>query len=595
MQIPLRSSYNINYKIMIKLNKKTEQNLYSKLVVTIFLLTIASSTFAEVPIYRNEATDAGINHEVNFPLSPLLQGFGAGAAWIDFDNDGDDDVAFSNPHAAPANLSQSWFYQNNGDGTFTDITALSFGDTGFGKGKISMGVFVADYNGDGFDDILLLNGSRTSKGKKTDQNQFYRNNGDDTFTETSFQTGIIETDGPRWSFAAAFGDVDNDLDLDLYIGNYVAINGESGCSENYFYRNNGNGTFSEQAELLGVADGGCTLAATFTDVDNDGDLDLWVVNDFGQSFHTNELYRNDGLDIDGNPIFTPSAFDMNLDAAIFGMGIATGDINNDGNLDYYISNLGANVLHKNNDDGTFIDIALSGGVDDEFIDNTEVMSASWGVAFIDADNDGFQDLYVANGWVGILSGGFLTPNPNRLYMNNGDETFIDVTHLSGMDVVSNSTDRGLAVADYDNDGDMDILVSGPGNSIYDKDTSRIVTTPAHPKLLNNITNNGANWIKLNLEGKNPNHRAIGARITLKSVSSDGSVRSQHREVQSGSSHVSGNEIRPHFGLGDHDEVQSIVVTWPSGCVSEINSPGVNQIVTISEKDCVTSIDDSDVD
>lgn len=562
-----------------------KKNTFYNLFTTIFLLTTTPVLNADNPVYHEVAIEVGLNHKVDFPLSPVIQGFGGGAVWVDIDNDGDDDVAFSNPHGFPISSSYSWLYRNNGNGTFTDITSAAFGLEGFGKGKCSMGIIAADYNGDGFDDILLLNGSGSSIGEDADQNQLYQNKGNGTFVDVTLQAGIMETGIARWSFAGAFADIDNDSDLDLYIGNYVAINRESECSENYFYRNNGDGTFIDEAELLGVNNTGCTLATAFSDVDNDGDLDLWVINDFGKSFNPNELYRNDGLDETGNPIFIKAAASMNLDAAIFGMGVAIGDINNNGLTDYYVTNIGANLLHKNSGNGTFSDIALSAGVADEFIDGTTVLSSGWGTAFLDMDNDGLQDIYVANGWIGVVSKGLLTHNPNRLYMNNGDETFSDVTTLLGNDVISDSFDRGLAVADYDNDGDMDMLVLSTGRKFNAITGGNAINAQSMPKLLRNDTNNGANWLKLNLKGNKNNHRAIGAKVRIKSVTDTSSIRNQYREIHAGSSHASGNEVQPHFGLGYHLYVLDLDVTWPNGCRSSVSDPGINQIITIEESTC----------
>ena len=574
--------------------KNPKLRVISRWLAAVYGLAIIPGAIADNPVYTDVALGVGISHEVDFPripgpfwpFGPVIQGFGAGAAWVDIDNDGDDDAVFSNPQALPVGESQSWIYRNNGNGTFTDITATAFGATGgFGNGKHSMGVVAADYDGDGFDDVLLLNGSNTSEDEASDRNQLYRNNGDGTFSDVTSQAGVDEPGSPRWSFSGAFGDVDGDGDLDLYIGNYVGINGSANCAGNYFYRNNGDGTFTRQAAALGIANAGCNLATTFTDVDKDGDLDLWVINDFGQSFGANELYRNDGLDVNGDPIFTASAAAMNLNVAIFGMGIAVGDLTNNGASDYYITNLGANVLHKNNGDGTFSDIAPTAGVDDEFIDGSTIMSTSWGTAFFDADNDGLQDLYVANGWIGNMSGGFLSPNPNRLYMNNGNETLTDVAPLLGADVLSDTSDRGLAVADYDNDGDVDMLVLSPGDAIYDSVNFITTNVPRRPKLLRNDTANGANWLRVNLKGNNPNHRGIGARVRVITSSNAGVIRTQYREVSAGSSHVSSNGLRPLFGLGDHESVVLVAVTWPSGCVSRFNTVAVNTEYTVNEWTC----------
>jgi len=275
-----------------------------------------------------------------------------GVAWADYDNDGDLDIYL------PYRFELSRFFQNNGDGTFSDVTE-KMGIWGY------MSACFADYDNDGDLDLLVTNFARP--------NALYQNNGDGTFTDVTARSGVGDQRGD--TYGITFGDYDKDGDLDFYVTSYEFY-------PDQFYRNNGDGTFTNLSEVVGLKNveerglGVCSL-----DYDNDGDLDIYVANDFGNDV----LYQNLG-----NGTFR----DVSLEAGIKGpynaMGVAAGDYDNDGDLDIYITNGGTNVLHRNNGDGTFTDVAKAAGVED-------TPGIGWGAMFFDYDNDGDLDLYVVNG------------------------------------------------------------------------------------------------------------------------------------------------------------------------------------------------------
>jgi len=532
-------------------------------------LLFTSTVHSQTPTYTEVAQAAGITHQVNFPRTEgagpfggQQQGFGSGAAWIDYDNDGDQDVFFSNPQAEPAANSSSWLYRNNGDGTFSDVTSASFPGGFAGSGKHSMGVVAADFDGDGWDDLFLSNGSNTAIDLTANENTLYRNNGDGTFTDVSTAAGI---DGPQlWSFSASFGDIDGDGDLDLYVGNYTDVVTGGGTGNN-FYVNNGDGTFTERTTETGTANNGAALASVMTDFDQDGDLDIFVINDFGQTILPNTIYRNDGVDTNGIPVFTDAGSAANLDASIFGMGVAVGDYNRDGVLDYYVTNLGDNVLHTGNGDGTFTNQSFG-------------PATSWGTVWADVDKDGYQDLFTVNGWIGTISGCCYLPEKSQMYMNNGDGTFTDVINQLGPAVQSERMDRGLAAADYDEDGDIDLVVMSPGFAELSA-TIPYSSAPEPARLLRNDTVTSNNWLVVKLNGNNPNHRGIGAKILVQTNSP------QLHEVSAGNSHASSNAFPAHFGLGS-EVVADVSVTWPSGCTQTFDTVAANQSFQINESECV---------
>jgi len=502
----------------------------------------------------------------------IVEAKGGGAAvFLDYNGDGWMDIYIVNgsklegfpPGQEPRNV----LYRNNGDGTFTDVTEESgVGDTHWG-----MGCTAVDYDNDGDTDIYVANFG---------PNVLYRNNGDGTFTDVTEEAGVGD---PRWSTGTAWGDYDGDGDLDLYVANYVDFDvhhlekyrgrnvwhgievmaGPRGLegAEDVFYRNNGDGTFTEVTVDAGLVDRlkGYGFTVLFADYDNDGDLDIYVANDSVPNY----LYRNNG---DGT--FT----EVGLEAGVAysedgreqaGMGAVFGDYDNDGWLDIFVTNFSDdnNTLYRNEGNGFFTDVTFQAG-----LGGPSLPFVSWGTEFLDYDNDGWKDIFVATGHVypqvDLYDFGTTYKERNQLYHNNGDGTFTEVTDQAGPGMQVEKVSRGAAFGDYDNDGDIDVLVLNMGDT---------------PTLLRNDGGNRNHWIKFRTVGTWSNRDGIGTRIW---VTAGGLT--QMREVYMGSSFLSGNDIRVHFGLGRNKKAERVKVRWPSGLVEEFRDLEADRLYILKE-------------
>ena len=506
------------------------------------------------PWFRDITDEAGVGN----PPSPAEAQFsnawlGYGAAWGDYDNDGDLDlyVAYTGTNI---------LYRNNGDGTFTDVAV----EAGVDYHGNTYGVVWGDYDNDGDLDLYLANYGNSSKLDDCGEaNVLYRNNGDGTFTDVTAEAGVGDS---GHSTGAAWGDYDNDGDLDLFVANLgILIHPFYKNETSRLYRNNGNGTFTDVTLELNLTVGvegifktgrlpvraGCYFTPLWFDCDLDGDLDLFITTAY---FSVSPLYLNDGPP---NYTFTEVTKEAGLWRFGSGMGAAVGDYDNDGDLDLYVAGFEENRLWRNNGDGTFTDVAKETGVIG--------LEVGWGCAFFDFDNDGDLDLFVANGavdWKASTEVGRERWSRNRLYRNNGDGTFTDVTKLAIGDHISNS--KGLAVGDFDNDGDLDIYI--------------VNVNDINVLLRNDIANFiGNNWIKVKLQGILSNKDGIGAIVGITS----GSLI-QIRQVLSESSYLSQNSLDVEFGLANHPVVDRIEVRWPSGIVQVLTNVEVNQTITITE-------------
>ncbi len=515
----------------------------TRLIIVVIGIMAGSQVYAAAS-FSDITTSAGISNDSI--ESSIGNGVMAGGiAWIDYNNDGYQDLFIPNVSTGPSRL-----LKNNGPGggfSFSDVSIVANVQL---NGLQSAGVAVGDYDADGFDDIFVanINGANT----------LLRNKGDGTFEDVTSAANLDNETKP--SFVASFGDINGDSYLDIYVGHWDTAAGM--CSTSDLYINNGNGTFVNEAATVGVDDVSCTFGSTMSDYDGDGDLDILSVHDnifFAQNWRRNKIFRNIGLHADGTPVFSEQGAEAHFDQLFQGMGIAIGDYNNDGELDYYRTSLGGGYLSTNTGGGVLSTREFAPALPPTGDGPISVTAGSgttgWGTIFVDADNDGFQDLFRVNR-------GFANYQPNSFYQNNAG-VLGEVRLEVGLNTVSGN---GVAAADFDNDGDMDIVIhNGNGEvGLYEN------------------TSSSNNWIKVNLNGNGGNLDAIGAKIRVKTP--DGNE--QLREIDAGSSHGSSNSLVQHFGLGSNTDVSEINVEWPGGCTRKVTGPiSVNQEVTYSAGPC----------
>jgi hypothetical protein len=501
----------------------------------------------------------------------LLEEMGGGAAFFDYDHDGWVDIFLVNgtslDPAVRDRRPRSYLFHNNRDGTFTDVTEKAgLTQTGWGQGCC-----VGDYDNDGHDDLFV-----TYWGKSV----LYHNNGDGTFTDVSEKAGVAGRLG-RWGAGCCFLDYDRDGHLDLFVASYLNFDPAKaprpGAAEycryndipvpcgplgyaggtNILYRNQGDGTFADVSEISGIArprgpssmvfvpsnwqpTGAYGMGAAVADFDNDGWPDIYVASDTAPSL----LYRNNH---DGTfrEIAGPAgcAFDSE-GAALAGMGVGVGDFDADGWLDIVRTNFSEQVttLYRNYGGGAFEDASLRAGL------GVNRKYLGFGVDFFDFDNDGWADIFLVNGHVYSQIADkklhLKYREPKVLYRNLGNGRFEDVSAKAGAAILAENLGRGCAFGDFDNDGDVDILVNnldGP------------------PTLLRNDGGSGNSSILVKCVGTKSNRSAIGARVTVRLGD-----HSQIREVMSGSSYYSQSDLRLHFGLGRAAAADSLEIAWPSG-------------------------------
>ena len=351
------------------------------------------------------------------------------------------------------------------------------------------------------------------------------------------------------------------------------------CFTNTFYKNLGNGIFVEVGSTIGMDDDGCALAVTSTDFDMDGDMDIYLANDFGEFLQTNHLYENHHVDNDY--YFNEMSAAVDADIGMYAMGIAVGDIDRDLDLDYYVTNFGKNAFLQNDGDH-FTNITDLTGTGNEWVIQDSLLSISWGTAFLDVDNDSDLDLYVANGYVPSPS--FLPSTirmNDKLYINHGNLNFVDTDTTYG--IKNEYVSRGMAYSDYDNDGDLDILtvvLNAPMNGVGWKTL-----------LYRNEKGNEKNWLQVNLEGVDVNRDAYGSKIFVH-------VNNQIllEEVSGGSSHCSHNSSRIHFGLDTMQLVDSIEILWTGGARRQtLYNITANQIIHILEDTTIAQIEINPID
>ena len=540
----------------------------------LLVCTVSLSSFAAVQ-FVDVTAEAGINFQhINGAEGAyhLPETLGAGGAFFDADNDGYLDIYLVNSGywdtSSSVKQALSALYHNDGDGTFTDITATA----GVGnRGNYGQGAACADYNNDGNVDLYVTNFGT---------NVLYRNNGDGTFTDVTRTAGVGD---PGWSSSATFLDYNRDGHLDLFVVNYLVYSidvpylpcgeGETQtyCHPSLFegapdrlYRNNGDGTFTDVSQETGVGGiggmfHGKGLGVVSADFNNDGASDLYVANDDTR----NDFFYNNG---DGtfSEISLLAGCAYSFDGiAQAGMGVAADDYNGDGWLDIFVTNLSyeTNALYRNNGDGTFTDVIYESHLGKE-----SFHFVGFGTGFFDADNDGWRDIFIANGHIidniedthDVLT----YRQPNQLFRNRGDNTFQEISEDAGDYFQQAAVSRGALFGDYDNDGDVDLLVT---------------QSNAPATLLRNEGTTQQNWIRIKTVGIISSRDGIGTRVILTAGG-----HTQIQEVNPGASYLSSHDARLHFGLGRYDTANRLEVRWQSGVVQVFENLPVNQEHVIAE-------------
>jgi hypothetical protein len=521
-------------------------------------------------VYEDITKQAGLDifHHRSGTLEKrtIIEAPGSGVALLDYDNDGWLDIYLLNGSTFEAERGKqvaprAMLFHNNHDGTFTDVTSKA----GVANGRWGFGVAVGDYDNDGWPDIYVANYGK---------NRLYHNNHDGTFTDVAEKAGVALG---GWSAGPTWGDYDHDGLLDLFVPGYAKFDvdkppmaGEKGVPEgacqfrglnvfcgprglpgegDHLFHNNGDGTFTDVSVKAGVSDpyGYYGFASVFVDVDDDGWLDLAVANDSVPNY----LYRNrhDGTFADVSYVSGLAVSGEGREQA--SMGIAVGDYNHGGKLDFYLTSFSDdyNTLYRNEGDGTFTDVTYPAG-----LSAPTIPFLAWGTGFIDFDNDGWLDLFVANGHVypavDQQDWGTTYAQRPQLFRNLNGSRFQEVPAKSGSGLASVIRGRGAAFGDLFNDGHIAVVINNMDST---------------PTLLRNVVQNGNHWLTLKLIGGPRSPRdAIGAKIFLTAAG----IR-QRADVFSGASYGSSSDQRVHFGLGPAARADKIEVDWPSGAKQEL--------------------------
>jgi hypothetical protein len=501
--------------------------------------------FEEIPSLKTGISWRHVNGRSSEYYLPETTG--AGCAFLDYDNDGWMDIYLVNSGKCdfydPNPPLRNALYKNNRDGTFTDVTDKA----GVPGGGYGMGVAVGDYNGDGLPDLYVTQYGR---------NILYRNNGDGTFTDVTEKSGLA---APGWSSSAVWFDYDNDGKLDLFICRFVDFNksknkfcGNERTGERYYcipsvyaptrsllFHNNGDGTFTDVTTESGIGKVlGKAWGVVATDINNDGWMDLFVANDTVQNF----LFCNRGKG-KFEEIGLASGVAFSQDGrARSGMGVDSADFDQDGWQDLFVTNVDQEMyaIYRNRHDESFDDMAGSSG-----IGRTTRLMSGWGVKFFDYDNDGNQDLFIANGHpddkIEVHSTHVTYKEPLLLFHNNG-RSFDNVSAAAGPAFTQSFAARGMAAGDFDNDGALDVLVA---------------VNDGPPVLLKNLAAQGHHWLGIKLVGKKANPDAVGARIVWQA----GDLK-RSRLKTAGGSYLASHDPREVLGIGSHAKIDRLEIRWP---------------------------------
>jgi hypothetical protein len=540
--------------------------------------------------FTNVAREAGITHKTIYgderKNKYLLETTGCGVAWFDYDNDGWLDIFFVNGTRLggfpKGQEPTSRLYHNNRDGTFTDVTKQS----GLARAGWGQSVCAGDYDNDGLDDLFISYYGR---------NALYKNNGKGAFTDISEKAGVAGQSAQsgqankltRWGSGAAFVDYDKDGDLDLFVANYIDLDlktaptpetgpclykgvmvacGPPGLEggKNILYRNDGNGTFTDISDKAGILKtyGTYGLGVVAADFDNDSWPDIYVANDSAPAalYHNNKDGTFTDIGVEAGAAYSSDGKPQ------AGMGVSVGDYDGDGLLDIFKTNFSGDTSTLYRNLGvksgllSFDDVTFTAGI------GVNTRYLGWGCGFVDFDNDGWLDIFLVNGHVYpeveklTTEAGY--PQRKVLYQNQRDGSFKDIAEKVGGPLVEPTASRGCAFGDFDNDGDIDVIIN-PVNDF--------------PVLLRTDSAANNNWISIKLIGAKSNRDGVGARIKV--IAGD---RTQIGEVRSGGSYYSQNDMRVHFGLGKATKARTIEARWPSGAVDTLNDVAAGQVVFIKE-------------
>jgi enediyne biosynthesis protein E4 len=526
--------------------------------------------------FTDVAAQAGLTNPVIYggleEKKYIVETVGCGVAFLDYDNDGwlDIFVLCGTRMDGSAPKATNRLYRNNRDGTFSDVTLKA----GLVRTGWASGVTVGDYNNDGFEDIFI-----TYYG----QNVLYRNNGNGTFTDVTKQAGLLYEGNPRWGSGCTFIDYDRDGHLDLFVANYVDLHldrlPEPGANpycnykgvpvncgprglplpHNYLYRNMGDGTFRDVSQESGIGKAQKTYSMTSVaaDFDNDGWTDLYVASDSTPSL----LFQNkrNGTFLENGAVQGVALSEDGMEQA--GMGVAVGDYNLDGNLDIFKTHFSddTSVLYRNDGPSGFTDVTVPAGF------AVETRYISWGTGFADFDNDGWPDLAVVTGSVypevEAKYPDYPLKTPRFIFRNLGNGKFEELIEEAGPAIAAAHCSRGCAFGDFDNDGDVDMV---------------IINLNEPPSLLRNDVKGNSKWLKVLLVGTKSNRSAIGSKVLAKYGG-----KTQAQAVLAQSSFYSVNDRRLHFGLGQNTYAD-LEVHWTNGLIERFPGVAADQLVTIKE-------------
>jgi hypothetical protein len=570
-----------NFKVWINISSEWGLAIQTLVIAATILACIpvrsqhsAKVVSQPIPVHFTDIREAaGITFVQDSTLTDqkyYLETMGTGVAWIDFDQDGLMDLYFVQSAATdiykPASKLRSALYHNNGDGTFTDVTEKA--NVG-GEGHYGQGVAVADFDNDGYPDLYVTGYGRAI---------LYHNNHNGTFTDVTEKAGVA--DEGQWSTSAGWFDYDKDGWPDLVVTNYLDWNPKNNlwCGDrepgyrsycnpgNYkgqrtkLYHNNHDGTFTDVSLKSGVGlPESKGMGVVLADFNNDGWPDIAIANDTWPNFLF--LNNHDGTFKDVSLVSGLAASEDGRYEA--GMGIDAADVDGDGLLDVYITHLDLelNRLYHNNGDGTFTDDTFGSG-----LGNKAMLLSGVAAKFIDYDNDGWPDIVQLNGSmldnVQLYHSQISYKEPMLMFHNLGKGHFEKTSESLGPDFMRPVAGRGLATADFDNDGDLDIVTNNSGDS---------------PKLLRNDGGNANHWLEVLLIGTKSNRDGLGSSLRL---TSGGVVHLE--QAKGGTSYMSASDPRIHFGLGKRSTIESLVITWPSGQVDRLARVGIDQCIAIKE-------------